>query len=85
MTLATFRAVLNEEDDMNEAQAHQLSETLRIVASNEKRMDTLEANIAEIETRQGQLRDGRDAILVELRKNIPARLDAIEAAAKAEG
>jgi hypothetical protein len=69
-----------EEDDMTDAQANQLSETLRIVAHNEKRMDTLEANIAEIETRQGQLKTRDDLIIWVLEKLHPAEVAAARGA-----
>lgn len=41
------------------------------------KLDKLTAEVAELEVRQGQLKDGRDAILVELRQHIDEKLDAI--------
>lgn len=64
-------AIHNEEDDMTGEQADQLRNEERIALNNEKRMDVLEANVAEIETRQGQIKSRLDAVLEMLRADAP--------------
>ena len=61
----------NEEDDMTREQADQLSNVERIALNNEKRLDVIEANVAEIEARQGQIKSRLDAVLEILRKDAP--------------